>query len=325
MFKKNPFQDKIHAFFARRSPRQDRVSLGLHNVYIFSSRVGLLFVLLLIATFITGINYGNNLVLGLCFYLFGIWLVSVFYTFVQISSLDIRLVETELMEAESVGYVTLELSSRSAKPSRQVVLRFDGWKKTENTKRQVIIPVVNGSMLVKVPVYAPHRGVMSLPRLVVGSSYPLGIMRAWSYVYLASLMCVYPKPISFDWQGIRQTVDSDGDEQSAMSRVGQDDFDMLDEYQQGESLARVSWAHTARGMGMLTKHFGDTGGREWCLRYEDMPSATHESKLGELSHAVQSMSGLGVPFMLLLPSDHGDIGVGDDFVRQCLIRLAKEP
>lgn len=322
---KNSFQDKSNAFFARRSPRQDSVSLGLRNVYIFSSRVGGLFVLLLIATFITGINYGNNLVLGLCFYLFGIWLISVFYTFVQISGLDIRLVETELVEAKSVGYVTLELSSRSAKPSRQVVLRFDGWTKTENTKSQVIVPAVSGSMLVKVPVYASNRGVMTLPRLTISSRYPLGVMRAWSYVYLASPMYVYPKPISFDWQSIRQMVDSDGDEQSAMSRAGQDDFDMLDEYEQGESLSRVSWAHTARGMGMLTKHFSDTGGREWCLRYEDMPSAMHESKLGELSHAVQSMSGLGVPFMLILPSGHGDIGVGDDFVRQCLLRLAQEP
>ncbi|MDO5051060.1 MAG: DUF58 domain-containing protein, partial [Moraxella equi] len=123
------------------------------------------------------------------------------------------------------------------------------------------------------PVYTPTRGVMTLPRLVISSRYPLGVMRAWAYVYLASPIFVYPKPTPppFDWQNDKRAVASESDERSAISVAGQSDFEMLDEYQEGESLARVSWSHVARGVGMLTKHFGDSLGREWCLVTRSRP------------------------------------------------------
>ncbi len=54
-------------FFDKRTPRQDSFGLGLRNIYIFFSRQGWLFLLLLLVTFVTGTNYGNNLVLGLFF------------------------------------------------------------------------------------------------------------------------------------------------------------------------------------------------------------------------------------------------------------------
>lgn len=333
----NPIKNKLNEFFARRSPRKDTVSLGLRNVYIFFSRQGLLFALLLIATFVTGVNYGNNLVLGLCFYLFGIWLVTVFYTFVQVASIDVRFVESSLSEAGSIGYVTLELFTRSGKASRQIEAVFGDKHEIiqKMLKRQtredfmnartVITPTLGKSVLVRLPVYTPTRGVMTLPRLVISSRYPLGVMRAWAYVYLASPIFVYPKPTSFDWQNDKRAVASESDERSAISVAGQSDFEMLDEYQEGESLARVSWSHAARGAGMLTKHFDDSLGREWCLHYDDMPSGVHETRLSELTHAVQAIASQGAPFMLVLPSGAGQISVGDEFVRQCLLRLAKEP
>lgn len=333
----NPLSTKINAFFARRAPKSDTVSLGLRNVYIFFSRQGLLFALLMIATFVTGVNYANNLVLGLCFYLFSMWLVAVFYTFVQVASIEVRLVETTLTEAGSVGFVTLELSVRSGKPSRQIELIFDN--KHEITQkmlkgdalddhmneRTVIVSMLDKPTLVRLPVYAPMRGVMSLPRLTVKSRYPLGVMQAWAYVYLASPLFVYPKPAPFEWQNDKRAVASETEERSAISVAGQSDFEMLDEYQEGESLARVSWSHVARGAGMLTKHFGDSLGREWCLHYDDMPSGTHEARLSELAHAIKAIGEQHTPFMLVLPSGAGQIGVGEEFVRQCLLRLAKEP
>lgn len=333
----NLIKNKLNEFFAKRSPRKDMASLGLRNVYIFFSRQGLVFAVLLIATFVMGVNYANNLVLGLCFYLFGIWLVSVFYTFVQVASIDVRLVESGMSEAGSIAYVSLELTNRSGKPSRQIKVMFDdkheiAQKMLTNQTREdfmnthtIITPMLGKSVLVRLPLYTPTRGVMPLPRLVISSRYPLGIMRAWGYVYLASPIFVHPKPISFDWQNDKRALAGKNDERSAISVAGQSDFEMLDKYQEGEGLARVSWSHVARGAGMLTKHFGDSLGREWCLDYDDMPSPLHEMRLSELTHAVQAIATQGMPFMLVLPSGAGKIGVGDEFVRQCLLRLAKEP
>lgn len=320
-----PLQQKIQQFFAKRAPRQDDVKLGLNNVYIFFSRQGVLFALLLAITFIMGVNYGNNLVLGLFFYLFALWLVSVFYTFVQISSLSVRFVEVPLAQAQSFTWVSLEISTRSGKPSRQVTVAFEQQLPNHlQAPKSITLTSVDTSMLVRLPVYVDKRGYCLLPRLKIQSVYPLGIMRAWAYVRFASGVFVYPKPQPFHWQK-QQSPTTHGEQAYMMGVVGQDDFDKLDEYVQGESLARVSWTHLARGAGMLSKHFADPVGHQWCLDYAAMPSTNHEQKLSQLVFAVEQLQALQVPFMLKLPSFQGQLGMGDAFVQQNLLQIAKEP
>lgn len=329
------FQKKAEQFFANRIKKSDDVDFGIRNVYIFFSRQGLLFGVLLLVTFITGINYGNNLVLGLCFYLFGVWLLTVFYTFVQVSSLRVRLVSTTLAQMGSLGWATLEISQKSAKPSRQVCLSFHQTINkqalsaddvaTLATSQTLVLPSVDKPTLVRLPIYADKRGMMTLPRLNIHSTYPLGVMKAWAYAYFKMPMWVYPTPIQFDWQNDKKAIASDGEAWSNVGVAGQSDFDTLTEYVEGESLARVSWSHVARGASMLTKRFADSVGREWLIDYEDMPNPHHEGRLGELVFATLQMKNNQTPFILDLPSGKGELGQGDEFINACLLRLAKEP
>ena len=320
----SPISQKIDQFFASRAVRSDQVALGLKNVYIFLSRQGYLFGLLLLVTFVTGVNYGNNLVLGLFFYLFAIWLVSVFYTFVQVSSLQFKLLEVSLAQAQSVAWVTLEITTTSRQPNRQIVLYFDDVQQNLVDNKKVIASL-NKSTVVRLPVYAKRRGRVHLPRLNVHSTYPLGIMKAWAYVYFQSELFVYPKPIAFDWQQVSHSHAEQTEVFSPFMVAGQEDFDRLDMYQQGESLARVSWTHLARGAGMLTKHFANSAGYQWRLEYAKMPSSNHEQKLGELVYAIYQLKEQQVPFMLILSSTQGQLGSGDAFIWQSLKQIAIEP
>ncbi len=326
LWRKNPLVRIAHRFIEKRTPKSDRLRLGLNNVYVFFSRQGFLFAALLCLTFVVGVNYANNLVLGLFFYLFGVWLIGVFYTFLQVSSLDIKLVQTQMTQAQSLCWVTLEISVRSGKPSHQVRLYFAGSPKETQQEQTITLTAVSSPTLVKVPVYAAKRGVMTLPRLVIESVYPLGVMKAWAYGYFDSQALIYPKPERFVWQETqRQTAHQDDAEYGHASTVGQNDFDRLDEYQQGESLTRVSWTHLARGAGMLTKHFANPVSGHVHLAYVDMPSTHHEQKLSELCFAILQLQESGQPFTLTLASGASQTGVGDEFVRSCLMLLAKEP
>jgi len=156
-------------------------------------------------------------------------------------------------------------------------------------------------------------------------------MRAWSYVYFARSAWVYPKPLAFAWQAQYMTASLDDLPVAAhysQHTQGQDDFERLDSYIEGESLARVSWAHVARGQGMLTKHFADPIGVEQVLDYADMPAAHHEQKLAQLAHAAIILGRLGVPFQMQLPHEANSIaiiGQGESFAQACLLRLAKVP
>ena len=333
-----PIATALARWFAKRAPKSDSATLNLRNVYIFFSREGLLFALLLLITFIAGVNYGNNLVLGLCFYLVSVWLVSLHITFAHISGLQIQLLEVSMAEVGAPVWVTLQLCSDSRQPRRQLLLEFEQHsaptaQPEEWDKRQILIPQLQGEQIIRLPVITMQRGKLALPRLQIKTVYPLGIMRAWSYVYFARSAWVYPKPEVFEGQ-VHYLALSNEDMpirgQYTQYQQGQDDFERLDNYIAGESLARVSWAHVARGQGMLTKHFADPVGHEEILDYADMAAAHHEQKLAQLAYGVLSLGQLGVPFVMRLPNETSlavmdQIGQGDPFTQACLLRLAKSP
>ena len=336
-----PITSALAGWFARRAPKSDSATLNLRNVYIFFSREGMLFALLLLITFVTGINYGNNLVLGLCFYLVSVWLISFHVTFAHISGMQVQLLEVTLAEAGQPVWVTLQVRSESRQPRRQLAFSFESIDKSSDSKRKsdkgraevsqqrqatVVLSRLQDQHTIQLPIMTNSRGRLELPRLQISTVYPLGIMRAWSDVYFARPAWVYPKPLVFDWQE-RYLVRSTDDLPTGGQLVqGQDDFDRLDNYIEGESLARVSWAHVARGQGMLTKHFADTVGHEQTLDYADMPAAHHEQKLAQLAYGAIALGKLNVPFQMHLPDNQNAeavIGQGDSFAQACLCRVAK--
>ena len=348
-----PASSLLSRWFAARAPKSDSATLNLRNVYIFFSREGMLFALLLIITFIAGINYGNNLVLGLCFYLISVWLISFHVTFAHISGLQVRLLDVTMAEAGAPVWVTLQLRNESRQPRRQLLLSFDqvgfeqiAKQKSEKTGKKahkknkssadnqnsILVTRLQDEQIIRLPVQTYSRGQLELPRLKIKTVYPLGIMRAWSYVYFARSAWVYPKPETFDWQAQYAIVSQEDLPTGGQYRQGQDDFERLDNYIEGESLARVSWGHVARGQGMFTKHFSDPVGHEQTLDYADMPAAHHEQKLAQMAYGALKLGELGVPFNMRLPNhmlfdkhSAATMGEGEAFAQTCLLRLAKVP
>lgn len=332
-------------WFAKRAPKSDSATLNMRNVYIFFSREGMLFAVLLLITFVAGINYGNNLVLGLCFYLVSVWLISFHVTFAHISGLKIELLDVTMAEVGAPVWVTLQLRSDSRQPRRQLLFGFDNSQKPRAAIRhnrhddtssssqvdkkgsQVMLSRVQGEQVIRLPIATTARGELILPRLQIKTVYPLGIMRAWSYVYFARSAWVTPKPEAFEWQAYHLVASSDELPTGGQYVQGQDDFERLDSYVEGESLARVSWAHVARGQGMFTKHFADPVGQEQLLDYADMPAAHHEQKLSQLAFGALALGRLNTPFAMKLPNETSSlmVGQGEAFAQACLLRLAKSP
>lgn len=352
-----PATSLLSRWFAARAPKSDSTTLNLRNVYIFFSREGLLFAVLLIITFIAGINYGNNLVLGLCFYLISVWLISFHVTFAHISGLQVRLLDITMAEAGAPVWVTLQLRNDSRRPRRQLLFTFDQivsaqteqkpHKKVDrkanknndnqheihaNSQPSVLVTRLQDEQIIRLPVQTHRRGQLQLPRLKIKTVYPLGIMRAWSYVYFARSAWVYPKPEAFDWQAQYAIASLEDLPIGGQYRQGQDDFERLDNYIEGKSLARVSWGHVARGQGMFTKHFADPVGHEQTLDYADMPAAQHKQKLAQMAYGALTLGELGVPFNMRLPNEMtvnkhsaATMGAGETFAQACLLRLAKAP
>lgn len=341
------FKRRINAWIASRIPSSNELTLSQRRIYIFLSGEGLLYGVLLLVTFIAGINYANNLVLGLCFYLASVLVITIHFTYAQLSGLHVKLLDVADAEAGCHVLVRLQVAATGSKPHRQIRLAFpiesdtieaksdevESDKKSKKKKaKQTSEPTEEFQLLDSVleprivEFYLPagKRGKYEVPRLSISSVYPLGILKTWSYMRFDRGAWVWPKPLAFTQYGHDYDVATDADA-VAMYRKGQDDFDKLDNYQAGESMARVSWQHLARGQGMLTKHFADPVGQDVLLDYANMPAQHHEAKLSQLSFAVQQLSQSLTPFTLKLPEAQLPQNAGSEHEKQALKLLAKSP
>lgn len=332
---------KTHLYGDKTDLRQ----LGFGSVYVFFSPQGGLFALLLMITFVTGVNYGNNLVLGFLFYLASIWLISVFMTFSHLVKLSVRSCNIAPVQAGDCAKIDIEILNKG-NTARQVSVGFDAQSlnaqvpktlfgipltkaqpynsDTAKTKlslpHTLTLPMVGDTATASVYLKTHKRGVFELPRLTISTVYPLGIMRAWAYARFNKKIAVYPAPLAFDGITHGQT----GEQTTTAYVAGQDEFLGLDTYKEGESLARVSWRHLASGQGMLLKQFADPVGQALAVDYFLMPSALHEDKLANLAYLLLLLKNDDALFDFVLPSGKWQ-GSGTQFVDECLVKLSYEP
>ncbi len=329
---------KFESWFKRRAPMTQSARLTVRNVYIFFSKEGVMYALLLLITFVAGTNYANNLILGLCFLLASLMVVTIHYTFAHLSGLNIKLVDVgNATEGEKIQ-VRLQVSSESRQPHRQIRLSFGSQdfdlkqplqnpnpKTTATPLNTILINQVKEPKIVSIYLKADKRGKFVLPKLTVSTVYPLGILRAWSYVFFEGHGWVYPKAMEYDVKATQYALSFDEEVASTQTQAGQEDFEQLDNYVAGESLARISWAHVARGQGLLSKRFVDNVGQQQVLDYYQMPATTHEDKLRQLRFGVDKLSQQQVQFRMILPDGDGVMGQGQAFMQDSLLRLAKTP
>lgn len=283
----------------RRLPPVKQIRLTQRQVFIFLSKEGGLFVLMMAAIFVAGVNYANNLILGLCFFLGSVLIIVVHHTFNNLSGLLLEAVDASDSEAEKFTHYRIRITPYGRHVPRQIQLEWDGQTR--------VIHQMDRPTLVAFQLATPTRGKFLPPRLGVSTVYPLGILRAWTYIRFSEPAWVSPKPIEGVLQG--QRVMS-GEEDEAASRVaGQDEFDDLRTFIQGESLAHVSWGHLARGQGVLTKRFSDAVGREQLLDYDAM-SGGHELRLSQLAYWVKRLTEEQVAFELKVREQSVPLGVG---------------
>lgn len=202
--------EKFETWFKRRSPTTTLARLNIRNVYIFLSKEGVMFVLLLLITFVAGTNYANNLVLGFCFLLSSLFIISIHYTFAHLAGLQVKLIEVGNATQGDYVQVRLQVSSQAKQPHRQIYLSFgskinqlnkplQGTAQNDNLfSDSLLITQVQEPKIISLYLKAHERGRFDLPKLTVSTVYPLGILRAWSYVFLQGHGWIFPRALAYD-------------------------------------------------------------------------------------------------------------------------------
>jgi uncharacterized protein (DUF58 family) len=167
---------------------------------------------------------------------------------------------------------------------------------------------------------AQTRGRLTLGRVRVFTTFPLGLFYAWSNVDLNVDCIVYPKPESGN---VPLPPPLLGAHAGTQSGSGHDDFAGLRNYHPGDSLRHVAWKAVARGQPVLTKQFSGLAEGELWLEWQFTPAELGtEARISRLARWVIDAQYAGQVFGMRLPHIQIAPGSGAAHEEQCLTALA---
>ncbi|MDP2226295.1 MAG: DUF58 domain-containing protein [Moraxellaceae bacterium] len=305
------FRQRWQRWLDRRIPRVTEVTLNQRRIFIFLTAQGGIASLVLLALFVGGINYANNLLLGLSFFLGSLFVIAIHHTYANLSGLRIAAVAAKPAFAGEHAAFLLRFDDVRGREHESLLIEWEG----------VALPVmwVNGVIEVTVPLPVQKRGWFRPSRLRLSSVYPVGFLRAWTWLDLDMKTIVYPHPEASELMPAGQGRDGEGEQQRTL---GHEDFEGLKTFTPGDALAHVSWKHLARGQGLLTKTYASEEAGSDVLDWNALQGLGIETRLSRLTWWVLQLSQQNRAFGLRLPGTEIAVGNGPELREECLRALA---
>ncbi len=293
---------RYNRWLKKRLPPARTITLEQRRLFIFPSRPGFLFMLTLLLMLLTAINYQNNLAYALTFWLSMLFIVAVHFTHGNLMKLTIAAVSAESVFPGQQAEFKLRLSCRSKKAGHYSVRLV--WPGSETL---VDIPA-GGSVDVSLFQSVGGRGWFHPPRITIESTYPLGLLRCWSYAELDFQALVWPKPIAAPTPPLSR--DRDG-AVGFSDATGVEDLAGFRDYREGDSPRHVDWRAWARGQELQTREFSAPAREDHWLEWEAFPDAGVEQRLSFLCWLALQYDARGDEYGLRLPGQELPLGAGD--------------
>ncbi|HEU4459074.1 MAG TPA: DUF58 domain-containing protein [Methylibium sp.] len=316
---------RLRAWWERRHPRRDTLTLTHANVYILPTRAGLVFALTLAVLLVASINYQLSLGYLLTFLLAGSAAVALHVTHRTLRGLTLHLRATPSVFAGEPVAVECVLDDAAGRARYGVGLRpragaDAGWS-------WIDVPA-GGQNVARLAVACERRGCFHLPSVRIETRFPLGLFRAWSDWRPASTVIVWPQPE----QPAAALPPARGAGGASNARFVQgDELDGVRAYRRGDAPKRVLWKKAARaldtGADLVVRETSGSHRQELWLDWAEAPLATPriadtEARLSRLAAWLLECERRGLDWGLRLPGFEQPPGAGDAHRRAALDALA---
>ena len=283
---------RFQKWMDRRTRTETECRLDHRRLYIFPSKAGFGFLVLVAALWLLATNFENNLVFILCFLQLAVFVVSIHFTHGTLSGLRIKPVRAQSVFAGDAAAVELCISQPKARRREQISLRFAGGEPLLISLEKA------GDTFVTVLATTTRRGYLNPGLLMIDSVYPVGLMRVWTYIRFRFDAAVYPKPVP---DPSRTTQGRGTGEGHYSGTSGSEDYVGLKTYEVGESLRHVAWKQYAREQGLWSKQYGDPAEVRVWIDWDDYPGMDTEQRLERMSWQVCECDAAGKVYGLRLP------------------------
>lgn len=296
-------------------PARLPVVLTRHRVYIFPTRQGLVFLLVLIAMLAGSVNYNNNLGFLLVFLLGAMALVSMIHTWRNLLGLHIPAFSAAPVFAGENALFCLLLRSPDA-PRKAVSVSVG-----KHPPACKDIPL-NRDETFAVAVPTVQRGVLRPGWFTVSTVYPTGLFCAWVVLDSDIGITVYPAPAAGP-EALRGGAGGGDGDRNGQGYDDPGDFRGLKSYQPGDSFQHIAWKALSRGQGVYIKDFsGDKSRSAPVFDFAELHEESTEMRLSRLSAMIVRASRAKIRYGLALPGKVIEPASGSDHRHRCLKALA---
>ena len=305
---------RLEALARPRQPESLPVTLDRHRVYILPSRFGWFFLLLLLAMVIGALNYNNNPALLLALLLAGAANTSLFAAHLQLSGLRIVAIDAEPVAAGKPLQLYLHARADPGRERRGLRVECQGDAATLSLDDGA------GEALLAIP--TQQRGWLDPGRLRISTTRPLGLARAWAWVWPEMPLLVYPAP---EANG-PPLPEGSGDNAQARLHPAGDDAHHLRSYRRGDARRAIAWKPSARHGTLLVREYEQPLGADIVLDWRSLSALAYEGRIARLARWIDEAEREGRRWRLQLP-DQPALGParGADHRHACLRALALLP
>jgi len=257
-----------------------QLHLYRRNIYILPTQHGWMLGLMIVTVLLGSMQYSNSMGFLLAFLLSALGLVGLFYTYHNLVGLTISASAGQAVFAGEQGCVPLWFDNRE-QPARfaiqaQVFLGLPTRRAfrdlfnlgTQPPPVAMFDLSADQSQSIDLPILTDKRGVLIVGRIMLSTTFPLGLYRAWTYLeFPAAQLLVYPRPLNR--LPFPQGLSSDG--HSASLHGDGEDFSGFRAFALGDSPRHIDWKAAARERGLLIKQFsGNEGSQQYLFNLQDV-------------------------------------------------------
>jgi uncharacterized protein (DUF58 family) len=285
---------RVEGWIPPRAPEPLPVRLDRRRIYVLPTRFGLFFALLLLAMGLGALNYNNNPALLLMLLLAGAGNTSLLAAHLQLSGLGFTALSAEPVPAGTPLPVRLHVRAapgRERRGLRVETVRMDAGDVASP------LSLDDGTGVVDFALPTRRRGWLEAPRLRVSTLRPLGLVRAWAYVWADQPLLVYPAPDP------NAPPLPEGRGEAAQSRLhpAGDDVHHLRAYRRGDPRRAIAWKPSARRDALLVREYEQPLGADVVLDWRALAGVEHELRISRLARWVDEAERDGRRYRLLLP------------------------
>jgi uncharacterized protein (DUF58 family) len=299
-----------------RQPESLPTVIDRRRVYVLPTRFGLFYAALLLGMAMGALNYNNNPALLLGLLLGGAGLASLIAAQMQLTGLGIVAIDAEPVTAGQPLLLRVHTQADPARVRRG--LRVDD----DDLLASVLLNLDQGRGEAELALPTYQRGWLDVPRLRIYTTRPLGLARAWTYVWSDAPLLVYPAP---ELHGPPLPTGSGEQAQTRLHPTG-DDVHHLRGYRPGDARKAIAWKPSARRDTLLVREYEQPLGADVVLDWRQLDTLAYEARISRLGRWVDEAERDGRRYKLCLP---GQPELGPDRGTQhrhaCLRALALMP